>query len=198
MKLWRHALGFMLLVANLAGCATTPAADQGLANQVTALRQQVAQLSALVQRQQQQDYEAGITMPPPAGQSQQTSPAGPPADPPQPAHSIAPPTQSPSGQGAGPFVNVHPKNMDLPAPDPSAQVTAKTYAVYLPFTDLGTLQRVDAFLDAHGITDRKDATDNGQLAIYLGVYADRRAAQNRQQQIVDETGLQPQIAVIGN
>jgi hypothetical protein len=186
-------LAMLAGAAALAGCASAPPAQPGLADQVAALRQQVARLTAQLQGQQT-GYDASITSPPPAAPRHssarvQAAPAG---DVPQ------SPMASPAGQSAaGPFVNVAPKNMDLPAPDPALQAAAKTYAVYLPFTDIGTLQRVDEFLDAHGITDRKDATEEGHLAIYFGVYADKRGAENRRQQISDETGLQPQIAVIG-
>lgn len=185
-------IGALFALTLLTGCATSPASQPTLSDQVAALRQQVAQLSAQVQRQQQ-SYDSTITVPPPTDQ-----PPAPGSSRGSTRHASAPAsTMTPGGGPAGPYVNVTPKTMDLPAPDAATLASAKTYAVLLPFTDVGTMQRVDAFLDAHGITDRKEVTEEGHLAIYFGVYGDKRGAENRRQQISDETGLQPQIAVIG-
>lgn len=180
----------------LEGCATTPSPDEiALRKQVAELENQVSQLHAQVS--QQQGYMASITGAPANYQAPAQSGANPAwqGAPTAPTCCITAPPAAASG--AGPYVNVRPKPVDLPAPAPTITSVMRTYAVYLGFTDIGALQRVDAFLDAHGITDRKDSTEDGHLAIYFGVYAEKRAAENRRQQIVDETGLQPQIATIG-
>lgn len=182
----------VITIMLLAGCASAPPGPSPIEKQVVSLQKEVAQLKTQLANQQQQDgYYQTVTPQPvssPAAQNYQMDNSASPTSIAPAQGSIAPPA---SAVDSGPFVNVKPHSMDLPAP--TKAMTTHSYAVYLSFTDISTLRRVDEFLDAHGITDRQDATNNGIMAIYLGVYSSQRAAENRQQQIEDQTGLKPQI-----
>lgn len=76
---------------------------------------------------------------------------------------------------------------------PKSEPTPTRWAVVLPFSDRDSMLKVNRFLNGHKINDKSLSQSSGRYFIYLGYFSQQRNAERRRDEILNKTGLEPEI-----